>query len=228
MLTTRDCILLPVTDDMIIRAVEYSLTTHFHDNLRSRHLSVRLDSIIRGKIGELALRAWLEHNGISVATANLPSEMYSPDTDLLINAGTLISCEIKTSLIPDSWYDLHHTLQQADIKIIKRERHFSEIHCDIHVQLFFNFYRDKRDNWLRSLPIISSNLSTDTVIDTLQLGKYRDQTFFAAWIDKKTLVHQLHEMTEPIWYFGKREFWKCKITTQAKRPAQLPDFLRQE
>lgn len=226
MLTTRDCILLPVTDDMISTAVEYSLSTDFHDNLRHRHLAVRLDSKIRGKIGELALRAWLEHNKISVVTANASTEKYSPDTDLLIDSGTLISCEIKTSLIPDLWYDLHHTLQQADIKIIKREQHYTDIHSDVHVQVFFNFYRDKRDNWLRSLHITSSDLTTNNIIDILEIIKYRDQTYFAAWIDKITLAQQLQKMDEPIWKYGKREFWKCKIATQAKRPIELPLFLK--
>lgn len=227
MVTIRDSILLPVNDDSIVQAVEYSLATHFKDNLRHRDNAVRLDSMIRGKIGELALRHWLEHNDIIIIDNNTTSDVFTPDTDLRIQSSTVLSCEIKTSLIPDSWYSLEKTLQKADIKIIKREKSIMDISNNIHVQLFFNFYRDKRDRWLRSLNISHNNITANEIIDTLNIPLYKNQTFFVAWIDTLTLSEQLQSMAQPIWTYGKREFWKCNIQTQSKCPRNLIHYIKE-
>ncbi len=227
MVTIRDSILLPVNDDTLANAVEYSLATHFIDNLRNRHSAVRLDSMIRGKIGELALKHWLEKNDVSIIDTNIPVELYSPDTDLRIQSSTILSCEIKTSLVPDSWYSLEQTLEKADIKIIKREKYIADIRNNIHIQIFFNFYRDKRDSWLRSLNLSRDNITVEKVIETLKISSYKNQTFFVAWIDTDTLTRQLALMESPIWSYGKREFWKCNIQTQSKCPRNLIQYIKE-
>lgn len=98
--------------------------------------------------------------------------------------------------------------------------------------------REKRDNFLKDLKI-NLNIENKTIEDSFNslideiynktyAYLYMDNTFFVGWIDKETLIQQINTKysKNPTWSYGKREFWKCNIEQDAKRPLELIDYLK--
>lgn len=202
-----------ITTSDIRIAVSKALENTFIDNLRIRHPLVKLDSKIRGYLGELLiLRVLSEINVEVVGTGD--SEEDDTDIDITINSNheDNIKIEVKTSLIPDSWKTLENVVKNGDIKIIKRESQCTDIMSDIHVQIYYNLLTNQRDNYLKSIEEDITDLSIDDLIELLKLEQLRQA--FVAWIDKKTLVSQLNLLprNQQIWRFSFREFWNCKIS----------------
>lgn len=225
------------------------------DNLRNRHSNIQFDSLLRGYIGEEALVNWFSSYGIYFQSINKKAnEDYNMDIDLVYtnsdNSRTL-NIEVKTSLVPDKFVLLEDeklsriakVLKNCDIKLIRRERHgkkekIEDLWGDIYIQIYFTFLREKRDNFLKDLKI-NLNIENKTIEDSFNslideiynktyAYLYMDNTFFVGWIDKETLIQQINTKysKNPTWSYGKREFWKCNIEQDAKRPLELIDYLK--
>ena len=215
-----------ITEDDIYEAVSFAFDTHYIDNLRHRNIFVKLDSCIRGFLGECSFRRWLEDNGVVITSSNMTSDGSSIDSDLVYTNefDQEIVIEIKTSLIPDVWRDLATTLERADIKIIKREWRFEDTHGDFHVQIYFNFLTKQRDDYLSSLDIELNNIRVDELVKIMKLRDYKQA--FVAWTDKKSLSKFLNNEAQKTWRFGMREFWRCPIDQVSKEPEQFIPALK--
>ena len=67
MITKHDSIRISITDDEIKAVMEKARTQLFiskRDNLRNRHANIQYDCILRGYIGEFAIKKWMNEQGI--------------------------------------------------------------------------------------------------------------------------------------------------------------------
>lgn len=215
----------------IIVALKNALEHSFLDNLRNRSSLVQLDSKIRGYIGEISIKNWFSKKGIHFEKTNYFDEYVGMDSDFIYyNNGSEIIVELKTSLIPDVWKNLDITLDNADIKIIKRTEKIEDLHGDFHIQIYFNKLRKERDSFLNSLRMNGINeYSAEELFETMKLDEYK--TFFVTWIDKKTLISYINNLIKknisPTWTFGYRFFWKCPIKEIGKNPIDIINALKE-
>ena len=154
------------------QAILHSLNTSFIDNLRKRNKFVAFDSKIRGFLGEIAITKLLIDSGIKINGIDKLNEGENEDIDIFISNqfSPNIKIEIKTSLFPDKWKTLDELIENADIKIIKREKSFYDIKADVYVQIYYNFYRQERDDFLKSLPGDPVNYSVNELIELMNLS----------------------------------------------------------
>jgi hypothetical protein len=225
------------------------------DNLRSRHPNIQFDCLLRGYIGEEALVNWFSSYEIYFQNINKRvNEDYDIDIDLVyINSknSRSLNIEVKTSLVPEIFVAseddksaiIEKVLKNCDIKLIRRERHgkkekIEDLWGDIYIQIYFTIFRKKRDNFLKDLKI-NINIENKTIEDAFnslideiyyktQAYLYKDNTFLVGWIDKETLIQLINTKysNDPTWSYGKREFWRCNIEQDAKRPLELIDYLK--
>ncbi len=221
---------LIVTTEDIEKALQKALTERFLDNLRARPIAVQLDCKIRGYIGELALKRWFSALGIEFESSNTMVDGEQIDIDFLYQAANKkINIEVKTSLLPDKYATIGDAMQHCDIKLIRRgAQQIADIKGDVHIQIYYNFYRQKRDKWLETLIL---DLKDNALIyKQLRLEKYAEATYFVAWIDKPSLVADLEKrpLEQQKWSFkgSQREFWKCNLAKQSKPADGIVDYLR--
>lgn len=75
----------------------------FFNNLRDRSPAVRFDSSVRGHLGEICFKNWLQSYGFSIQDSNFVMQGPNMDIDLGVfnKYRRYFRFEIKTSLIPD-------------------------------------------------------------------------------------------------------------------------------
>ena len=212
---------LSIDNQDLLEAVEKAYQDVFgdgkdhEDNLRQRSPIVRFDNRIRGSLGEILIKKELLNQGIEIISTGT-SQDDSTDIDIYFNNKyqSNIRMEIKTSLVPDSWKDLNTVIDKGDIKIIKREGNIEDSKSHVHVQIYFNFYTDKRDEFLNTKD--SSQLIDKNTNEIINILKYNDiKAAFMGWIDKTSLIEQLNNLngTEKVWKFAQRYYWVCPIKT---------------
>jgi hypothetical protein len=257
MVKLNDVTLLEISETQIKNIIKKVLVQDFNkiDNLRTRHPNIQFDCLLRGYIGEEALVNWFSRYEIYFQNINKKvNENYDIDIDLVYidsNNSRILNIEVKTSLVPDIFVAseddkfaiLEKVLKNCDIKLIRRERlgkkeKIEDLWGDIYIQIYFTFFRKKRDNFLRDLKI-NLNIENATIEDSFtslideiynktQAYLYMDNTFLVGWIDKETLIQLLNTkyFNDPTWNYGKREFWRCNIEQDAKSPLELIDYLK--
>jgi hypothetical protein len=232
MIQFDDLIKLPVTEEDVRNALTQAIEqeTIERDNLRVRSKMLRLDCRIRGYLGEIGLRNWFDGYGIEFSKANFLDDATNMDIDLLYQSKSGdCNIEVKTSTVPETYENLRGVIQKADIKIIKRTHTIEDLSGDIHIQIYFNFLRKKRDESLKGL----NQQITDpqTIIRQLSLMEYVNRTYFVAWIDKPALIAHIHRLPERsrTWTFSaaQKSFWACKLATVSQKPIDIIDYLRQ-
>ena len=203
----------------------HAKNTTFIDNLRKRNKFVSFDSKVRGFLGEIAITNLLINSGIKINDINKLNEGENEDIDIFVSNefSSNIKIEIKTSLFPDKWQTIDELIENADIKIIRREKSFYDIKADVYIQIYFNFYRQKRDEFLKSLSGEPSDYSVDALIDLLDLSSLHE--IIIAWKDKNSLQKDLSQMKNKIWAYSMREFWRCPLKT-SNSPLELVSFLQ--
>lgn len=237
---------IPLQKAEVMQALQQALQHSFIDNLRSRHPNVAFDSKLRGYVGEIAFRKWLNQNGITNFSCNHTDEESGMDVDFLLSKnGEELHLELKTSLIPDADETFETLAEKRDIKLIRRQNQSIEaLKGDVHVQLFFKQLRLRKDEWLKSRTNISDLLVlerppagragsreakvAEKIYREFAAYRYEKDTYLAAWIDKPTLIKQLAAKPpkQQKWKYGKREFWCCNLKREAKPISKLVDFLK--
>lgn len=235
MVNQNDFEVLSLTKEDIFKCIIKARKENFLDNLRDRDTIIRFDCFLRGCVGELAFRKWLEKYNITIQSQDLMRpENGNIDVDFVINGKDL---ELKTSLIPSVYYERHHgdkniqwqkILRRCDIKLIRRGSDtIEQLKGDIHVQIYFDAGKDTREKWLREQDIDLINCSVEEIYEKLFAKMYINYTYLVAWIDKPTLIKRLKGKTgkDAVWTFGKREFWNSKIK-DSKKPIDLVAYLK--
>ena len=225
MATLENVVALDMKDDDLLNAIQKARTTNFLDNLRNRNPFIKLDSSIRGYLGEICFSAWLSSHGVLIKDTNLIHSEENMDVDLTLknDHNDNIKLELKTSLVPDKWKSLQDVFAQADIKIIKREQDYRAVTADFHVQIYFNQYRMKRDTFLKNISGNISAFSDEQLIEKMKLRTLKQVV--VAWIDKTCLISFLEKEKLKTWNFAMREFWRCPLS-MAKEANDLPEAIK--
>lgn len=228
MITAKDIICIPLLEEEIKEAIlkaKQNFSIAKRDNLRSRHINIQFDCLLRGYIGEYAIKKWLSECGIFLEVNNYISDGDNIDIDFLYKGKNI---ELKTSLVPDADVTIERSIAKRDIKIIKRDENIDKLHGDIHLQIYFRQRTKAKDKWLSEAEINLEAENIDLLYDSLLARAYKDTVYFVGWIDKPALKNRLGSMPENdrTWSFkdSKRTFWNCKIAL-SKKPAELPAFL---
>ena len=229
MVSADDITCIPLSDDeiksMISKALEY-FSIAKRDNLRSRHINIQFDCLLRGYIGEYAMVKWLKQNGVILEVTNYISQDENIDIDFLYKEKNI---ELKTSLVPDADCTIQQSVSVRDIKLIKREDDISDLRGDIHLQIFFNQRRKAKDDWLKKRTIDLTAKNIEEIFETLLARAYRNTVYFIGWIDKPALIEHINNLPEEqrTWTFpgSKRKFWNYKIA-DCNKPAELPAYLK--
>ncbi len=234
-MNTNDIILLNVSREDVLGAINKAKRHHFIDNLRNRHIIVSFDSKVRGYLGEIAIKKWLVENGINrFRSNNINDNMYACDIDLEVLSGLnrRYTCEIKTSKIPDyTRNDMQKVINDCDIKIIKRDPGDNiNIDRDIYIQIYYGLLTRKHDNFLISrYNERKINISSDanTIYETYEYKRYIDNIYFVAWEEKNNITRRLQNMSiaNRVYTIGKRTFYTCKLRDSIE-PIALIDFLK--
>jgi hypothetical protein len=228
LITKKDIICLPLADEEIkwvMQRAREQFAIANRDNLRNRHINVQYDCILRGYIGEYAMRKWLEENDIILTATNFRNNDDNIDVDFLYKGKNI---ELKTSLVPDADITIDKSISVRDIKLIKREDNIKNFRGDIHLQIYFNQKRKAKDDWLQAQVINIEEENIDVLFEKLLCRCYRDTIYFVGWIDKASLIEKINALP-PIrqtWTFAnaKRNFWNCKIS-ESKKPFELTQYL---
>jgi len=256
MITKKDIIKLTVSEADIKNNIKKALVEIFNkrDNLRKRDANIQFDCLLRGYIGEKALINWFNSYGIEFDEINYMQDNNGEiDIDLLFtyNATFSKNIEIKTSLLPDNYMrginkkDIESKIEKCidnfDIKLIRRNNEsIEDLKGDIHLQVYFGNMRKAKDEFLKNLKI-NLQITNKKINDSFEIlinkiyestlsDLYKERTYFVGWIDKESLIQQINQKPskQQIWTFSesKREFWTCKIATEAKKPILLIDYLK--
>ena len=228
MITKQDIICLPLADEEI-KWVMQKAKEHFaiakRDNLRSRHINIQYDCILRGYIGEYAMRKWLEENDIILTATNYKNDDDNIDVDFLYKERNI---ELKTSLVPDADITIEKSISLRDIKLIKRKKNIEDLQGDIHLQIYFNQKRKAKDDWLLAQTINIDEENIDVLFEKLLCRCYRNTIYFVGWIDKISLIEKINSLppVKQTWTFAnaKRDFWNCKIS-ESRKPIELLNYL---
>jgi hypothetical protein len=228
LITKLDIICLPLADEEIkwvMQRAREQFSIAKRDNLRNRHINIQYDCILRGYIGEYAMRRWLEENDIILTATNFRNDDDNIDIDFLYKGKDI---ELKTSLVPDGDISIEKSISLRDIKLIKRENKIEDLRGDIHLQIYFNQKRKAKDDWLKEQEINIEEENIDVLFEKLLCRCYRATVYFVGWIDKVSLIEKINALP-PIrqtWTFAnaKRDFWNCKIS-ESRAPLELPSYL---
>jgi hypothetical protein len=215
---------LPITPIEVQQAIAQAQRVHFIDNLRHRHSNVAFDSKVRGYVGEIGFRRWLLHHNIAIEAQNHWSEQAQMDVDFRCYGCSL---ELKTSLIPAIDGDLKTSFEQRDIKLIKRRPEVSDLRGDVHIQIYFNQNKKRKEDWLRRQAIDIKRSTPEALYEQLLGRSYLERTYLVAWMDKESLQKRLQQLplAQRTWRHAKREFWVCPLRT-CYAPNELIDYLR--
>ena len=256
MTTIKDVIKLEINESEIKNLIKKTLMENFNkrDNLRDRNSNIQFDCLLRGYIGEKAIKSWFLSHGVEFAKTNYTEDSNGEiDIDLLFTYGDNLSksIEIKTSLIPDNYVKdidtndietkINRCIENFDIKLIRRNNEsIYELKSDIHLQVYFGNLRKAKDEFLKNLKLniqiqnSSIGNSFDALVDNIYKetfsALYSKRTYLVGWIDKETLVEQINkkESNKRVWTFptSKREFWTCKIAHESKKPIELIKYIK--
>jgi Holliday junction resolvase-like predicted endonuclease len=228
-ITISDIVSIELQKDEIMSAIAKAKSQLFIDNLRNRHPNVSFDSKLRGYIGELAMKRWLEERNITLITENYIEEGGNIDVDLIFRKNeTILDIELKTSLIPDRDEKFENVLLNRDIKLIRRgNQTIEDLKSDIHIQVYFRQLTKAKDEWLKQQKIDLSNNDLDYLYKSFGASRYENDTYLFAWIDKPTLIKQINakRVNDRYWTFGMRQFWSCNLRSDAKKPIELVEYL---
>lgn len=220
---------LYVSKPQILDCIERALSMGFIDNLRNRHLNVQFDSKLRGYIGEIAIKNWLEKFNLQPETSNVFDTQKNIDIDLQMTvSGKQQKIEIKTSLIPDKDRTLATAIKKRDIKLIKRgEKTIDELESDVHIQVFFNQQSKIKDQWLVNQKIDFESFDLESIYYKSAAFRYTKDVYLVGWTHKEAL-QILHSPKEMVWSFSSsmRKFWRCNIAKDAFTPITLIPFLK--
>ncbi len=230
LLTVRDIIRIPLTEDEIkavMVKVSDKLVIAQLDNLRHRHVNVQFDSLLRGYLGEYCITKWLRSHNIHFEKTNMLPEDEVIDIDFLYKGKNI---ELKTSLVPDHDATLENVIKKRDIKLIRRgNSEIEELRGDIHLQIYYDHKRESKDRWLKAQQIDINSRNFDYLYDAFLARAYKEKTYFVAWIDKPSLVENVHRLPygRRFWSFpeSQRSFWNCKIK-EARKPTELISYLK--
>ncbi len=216
-------ITLNISEDEIKEAIDRAKKHNFIDNLRNRHPNVVFDNKLRGYVGEIALKQWLIKNDIFIETTNIMDDNSGMDIDFQYKN---LDIELKTSLIPDIDLNLETVFLKRDIKLIKRENQIEDLKGDVHIQIYYNHLRKRKDEWLKSQNIDLNSNNIDYLYDSLGAKRYINETFLFCWIDKDSLVKRINKLPENkrTWGYAYRSFWKCPLSDSFP-PNKLIDYL---
>ena len=228
MITAKDTICIPLLEEEIKEAIlkaKQNFSIAKRDNLRSRHINIQFDCLLRGYIGEYAIKKWLAECGVFLEVNNYINDGDNIDIDFLYKGKNI---ELKTSLVPDADVTIERSIAKRDIKIIKRDENIDKLHGDIHLQIYFRQRTKAKDKWLSEAEINLDEENIDLLYQSLLARAYKDTVYFVGWIDKPALknnIKSLHEK-DRIWTFpgSSRHFWNCKLTA-CRKPIVLPDYL---
>lgn len=217
-----------LTKNQYLEAIRHAKREKFLDNLRDRNEFVAFDSKVRGYIGEIYLTTLFNQNGITILNIDHEKEGYETDIDIEVakRDGGLFLVECKTSLVPDIYKTIEGCIKNCDIKIIRREKHYTGIPTDIQIQIYFDELRKVRDSYLESINGHVSDYTDEQLFELLKIDDVRG--FFVAWIDRDSLNTYLGSlpMYDRIWKFGYRTFWRCPLSI-SRNPDELVPFLKQ-
>lgn len=229
-ITINDIVSIQIHKDEIMAAIAKAKSQFFLDNLRNRHPNVSFDSKLRGYIGEIALKHWLENFNISFITNNYLIDDGSMDIDFLFKKDDrYLDIELKTSLIPDVDKDFEQVLLKRDIKLIRRNNSTIEnLKSDIHIQIYFRQLRKAKDEWLKAQDINIESNDLDYLYECFGASRYLNDTYLFAWIDKPTLIEIVNSKpaNRRTWSFAMREFWICNLGSDSKKPLDLIAYLQ--
>lgn len=191
--------------------IQEVISTHipsYTNNLRDRDLLLQKDCFIRGKLAEIWFRDFFQSYGFQVKT-NLKNG--GTDVDLSIEALFLnsqrisfdvpIKIEIKTSLIPNEYFNIYKT---GDLKIYAKNNNPSDdIHWNIGVQVY---YRQLRKEWEQNISNFNSNLALE----------YEKLSFSCSWIEKNQALSHIQQLPpdNKKWSVPElfKEFWRCPLS----------------
>lgn len=93
---------LEISLDILEEAINSAKNDSFDDNLRNRAPAVRFDSSVRGHLGEICFKKWLQSYGFSIQDSNFMMQGPNMDIDLGVfnRYHRYFRFEVKTSLIP--------------------------------------------------------------------------------------------------------------------------------
>ena len=219
----EDILHLPITEIEIFEAIKKAQQQLFIDNLRDRHPNVAFDSQLRGYVGEIGMRKWLLHHHIEIEAQNTWSEAAQMDVDFRCHN---LSLELKTSLIPAADKDLKTSFERRDIKIIKRKMEVHQLRSDVHIQIYFDQSKQRKDHWLRQQKIDLKQTDLTYLYDAFAARSYLKRTYLVAWMDKKRLQEKLDLLPrkKQTWSYAKRDFWCCPLR-ESFAPNELIPFL---
>lgn len=221
---------IEVSKEQVILAIEQAKKNILIDNLRNRSINVALDSKIRGYVGEISVKKWFEDQGIYFEKKSKIPHSKWIDIDFTLQCKqSKIEIELKTSLIPDEDISIENAIHKRDIKLIRRNNETIEaLKSDIHLQLFYKQRRAAKDLWLKQQKQIKTHESPELIYEKLGCSRYLSDAYLIAWIDKKTLIHQILNKSEKtrLWSYGKRQFWTCNIEKEAKPIIDLIPYLK--
>lgn len=216
-----------ISNEELNEAINHARREQFIDNLRVRNIFVQLDSKVRGYLGEIKMNQFFAENSINVLGVDAIDNEDAIDRDFVIQMfdGSSAIIECKTSLVPDIWTTIDDVIEKGDIKIIKREQDYHDIPIDIHVQIYFNQYRRKRDSMLSQLQGTPEDYTNEELINLMGLSSLR-QSFFA-WMDRESLNSYLKNSPQKTWSYGMRQFWSCPLK-YSKKATDLARFIHGE
>lgn len=247
MITLDKVIIMDISKDDILNAVERARQLSFQDNLRNRKPTVQFDCKVRGFLGEIGITKWLNSFGVKCWPEEKDGisamDIYRSDIDLNIRGMQKdYLSEIKTSAKPDSWTTVDISTDKVfiskciingDIKIIahKNADYHTDIDRDIYIQVYFGVKTAEHDNMLNER--YSENrdfllMNNNDICHFLGLYDYIENIYFVGWKDKKSIIEELDNMKpyERSYDIGAmRSFWKCSLKT-ARPPISLINYLR--
>lgn len=228
-MTINDVIRLEIDRTDIISAIHSAKNHQFLDNLRDRSPIVSFDSKVRGYLGEIAIKKWLIAHNIDQFRRNRINE-YSCDIDLdIISNNKSISCEIKTSKIPDRNANLNSVINCCDIKIIKRNADVM-VDRDMYIQIYYEKLTKDHDNFLirtYNATGIDSNADENIIYDTYHYSEYINHAYFVAWDYKEHIESRILALPQErrTYRIGRRVFFTCKIR-ESNAPISLIEYIR--
>jgi len=243
LINISDVIILDIQKEDIYKGIEI-VKKEFEDekilidNLRDRNKFVSFDCRIRGYLGELGIKRILDRNNISYTIDSSPKK-YKSDIDLTIHGlDKKYMSEIKTSSMPDGWASngvdvfIRDCINKGDIKIFKWENdeEFKSINREIYIQIYFREKTKERDKFTIQLSNDFPDLLSRSIAEIYERFQFQnliENTFFVAWVDKKSLINRLEQEEKENRYYStgdKRQFWKCKII-DSKSPSKFIEYL---
>ena len=93
-------------------------------------------------------------------------------------------------MTPDVDANLEQAFAKRDIKLIVcGNTKIENLRGDVHLQIMFDQRRKAKDDWLKAQEINLKSTDIDYLHAKIGTRKYKDTIYFAAWIDKQSLIN---------------------------------------